>query len=265
LRPKTLSIVPIAMMSILAAGTTGVWAATGNAEAAVVVPSTASAVAAAVRAPVNLGTAGNFAILTKSGVTDVYASTITGNVGTSPISGTAMLLRCAEVTGTIYTVDPAGPLPCRVTDAPGLTTAVSDMEAAYTDAAGRTLPDFVNLGAGEIGGLTLTPGLYKWSTGVSMSTDVTLSGGPNDVWIFQIAGTLNQAPAKHVTLIGGAQAKNVFWQSAGAVTIGTTAHFEGNVLAQTMVAMNTGASTNGRLLAQTAVTLQQNSVTKPTL
>ena len=115
MRPKTLSIVPIAMMLMLAAGTMGVSAATGNAEAAVAVPSIGSGAAAVVRVPVNLGTAGNFAILTKSGVTDVYASTVNGNVGTSPISGTAMLLRCTEVTGTIYTVDPAGPLPCRVT------------------------------------------------------------------------------------------------------------------------------------------------------
>jgi len=261
LRIKTLSIVPIAAISMLAAGTTAVAAATETPGTSATVPSTTSAVVA-VRAPVNLGTAGNFAILSKSGVTDVYASTITGNVGASPISGSAIGLRCTEVAGTIYSVDAAGPLPCRVTDAPGLTTAVGNMETAYTDAAGRTLPDFVNLGAGEIGGLTLTPGLYKWSTGVSISNDVTLSGGPNDVWIFQIAGTLNEAPAKHVTLLGGAQAKNVFWQSAGAVTIGTTAHFEGTVLAQTMIAMNTGASINGRLLAQTAVTLQQNAVTR---
>ena len=262
---KTLSIVPIAAIFMLAAGPTGVSAATGTPEAASVLPSTTSAVAAVVREPVDLGTAGNFAILTKSGVTDVPSSAITGDVGASPINGAAVGLSCTEVTGTIYTVDAAGPLPCRVTDAPGLTTAVGNMETAYTDAAGRTLPDFINLGAGEIGGLTLTPGLYKWSTNVAISTDVTLSGGPNDVFIFQIAGTLNQASAKHVTLTGGAQAKNVFWQSAGAVTIGTTAHFEGNVLAQTMIAMNTGASINGRLLAQTAVTLQQNTVTKPVL
>ena len=96
-----------------------------------------------------------------------------------------------------------------------------------------------------------------------ISTDVTLAGGPNDVWIFQIAGTLTQASATRVTLTGGAQAKNVFWQVADVVAIGTTAHFEGIVLAKTMIAVKTGASVTGRLLAQTAVTLQMNAVTQP--
>ena len=218
---------------------------------------------AASLAPVNLGTAGTFAILSKTGVTDVYASAITGNVGTSPITGAALLLTCGEVAGKIYVVDAAGPLPCAVNDATFLTSAVGAMETAYLDAAGRTSPDFTELGAGEIGGLTLAPGLYKWGTGVLVSTDVTLSGGPNDVWIFQVAGTLNQANATRVTLAGGALAKNIFWQVAGAVTIGTTAHFEGIVLAKTMIAVNTGASVNGRLMAQTAVTLQMNAVTEP--
>jgi hypothetical protein len=139
------------------------------------------------------------------------------------------------------------------------------MEAAYNDAAGRTLPDATDLGAGELGGLTLTPGLYKWNSNVSISKDVTLAGGPDDVWILQIAGTLEEASATNVTLIGGAQAKNVFWQSAGAVTIGTTAHFEGTILSKTMIAMKTKASINGRLLAQTAVTLQMNTVVPPAL
>jgi hypothetical protein len=256
LRVKTLSIIPIAVISMLAAGTSAVSAATA--------PSVANAVAA-VQTPVNLGSAANFAILSKSGVTDVPASAITGDVGTSPITGAAVGLKCTEVTGTIYTVDASGPLPCSVKDPTRLTSAVGAMEAAYNDAAGRSLPDFINLGAGEIGGLTLSPGLYKWGTGVSISKDVTLNGGPDDVWIFQIAGTLNEASAKNVTLTGGAQAKNVFWQTAGAVSIGTTAHFEGTILSKTMIAMKTMASTNGRLLAQTAVTLQMNAVTKPAL
>ena len=212
-------------------------------------------------APVSLGAAGSFAILTGSGVTDVHASRINGNVGASPITGDAIGLTCPEVTGTIYSVNAGGPLACRVTNAPALTQAVGDEESAYTDAAGRTSPDFINLGAGQIGGRTLAPGLYKWSTGVSISTDVTLAGGPNDVWIFQIAGPLTQASATTLRLAGGVQARNIFWQSAGAVTLGTGAHFEGTILAKTMIALNTGASTNGRLLAQTAVTLQQNRVT----
>ena len=214
-------------------------------------------------AVVNLRTAGTFAILSKAGVTNVPTSVINGNVGVSPITGAAIGLTCTEVIGTIYTVDAAGPLPCSVTNATLLTTAVSDMQTAYTDAAGRTLPDFTELGAGEIGGLTLVPGLYKWGTNVSISTDVTLSGGPNDVWIFQIAGGLTQASAKKVILTGGARAENIFWQSAGAVDIGTTAHFEGAILAQTLIALKTGATANARLLAQTAVTLDQNTVTQP--
>jgi hypothetical protein len=246
LRLKTLAIVPIAIISMLAATTTVSAAATPQ-------------------IPVNLGSAGNFTILSESGITDVHASAVVGDVGTSPITGAALLLTCPEVTGYIYTVDAAGPLPCRVTDATRLTSAVGDMETAYNDAAGRTNPDVLNLGAGEIGGLTLTPGLYKWTSDVSISNDVTLAGGPNDVWILQIDGTLNEASAKHVTLTGGAQAKNVFWQTAGGAAIGSQADFQGIILSKTLVAMKTKASLTGRLLAQTAVTLQMNSITQPAL
>jgi ice-binding like protein/Big-like domain-containing protein len=216
------------------------------------------------QSPVSLGKAGAFAILTKSGITDVPPSAINGDAGASPITGAAIHLTCAEMmSGIIYSVNAAGPLPCRVTDPTLLTVAVGDMETAYTDAAGRTLPNHVNLGAGLIGGLTLAPGLYKWDTRVLIATDVTLSGGANAVWIFQIAGTLTQDSATSVILKGGAQSKNIFWQASGAVAIGTTAHFEGTILAKTKIAMNTGASANGRLLAQTAVTLEQNAVTAP--
>jgi len=213
-------------------------------------------------APVDLNSASSFAVLTKSGVTDVPASVITGDVGASPITGAADNLTCVEVTGKSYSVDAAGPLPCRITNATLLTAAVKDMMTAYTNAAGRTLPTTTNLGAGEIGGLTIAPGLYKWGTGVSISTDVTLSGGPNDVWIFQIAQTLNQASATKVVLSGGAQAKNVFWQSFGDVTIQASAQFNGVILSQTAINLKTGASVHGQLLAQTQVTLEQNTVTK---
>ena len=213
-------------------------------------------------APVQLGTAGTFAILSKTGIPDVYASAVKGDVGTSPITGAALLLSCGEVTGRIFVVDAAGP-PCATNDATTLTASVLDMETAYLDAEGRTSPKVTELGAGEIGGLTLTPGLYKWGTGLLITNDVTLSGGPDDVWIFQVAGTLNEGNAARITLAGGAQAKNIFWQVAGAVTIGTTAHFEGVLLAKTLIAVNTGASVTGRLLAQTAVTLQMNAITQP--
>lgn len=222
-----------------------------------------TALAHTAQAPVKLGTAGTFTILSKTGITNVYQSAIVGDVGTSPITGAAMLLTCGEVVGKVYVVDAAGPLPCAVNDATTLTTAVGDMGTAYLDALGRTTPDFTELGAGEIGGLTLAPGLYKWGTSLMISNDVTLSGGPNDVWILQVAGELNQANGKRVTLAGGAQAKNIFWQVADNVTIGTTAHFEGVVLGKTLVAVNTGASANGRLFAQTAVTLQMNAITQP--
>jgi hypothetical protein len=166
--------------------------------------------------PVYLGNADTFAILSQSGTTNIYRSAIVGDVGASPITGAAILLTCGEVSGNIYAVDAAGPLPCAVTNPSFLSLAVGDMGFAYDDAAGRLSPDFTELGAGEIGGLTLTPGLYKWSTNLKISTDVTLSGGPTDVWIFQVAGTLNQANATRVTLTGGALAKNIFWQVAGA-------------------------------------------------
>src|SRR5438552_9171179 len=116
-----------------------------------------------------LGAAEGFAILTKAGVAHTPASTITGDVGASPSPGTTIDVACAEVSGLIHSVDAAGPLPCRVTDASFLATAVSDMDNAYTDAATRTAPaPTVDAGAGNIGGLTLAPGFYKWGAGGSI-------------------------------------------------------------------------------------------------
>jgi hypothetical protein len=225
--------------------------------------SASATIAAVGPAPVNLGLAGKFVILSKSGITNVPTSAITGDIGTSPITGAAITgLGCGEVTGTIYTVNAAGPA-CRLVRPARLTNAVGDMQTAYTDAAGRTLPDATELGAGQIGGLTIGPGLYKWSSNVLISTDVTLSGGPNAVWIFQIAGTLHEANGMKVILRGGARAKNIFWQVGGVVTIGTTAHFSGIILAKKNISPKTGASITGRLFAQTAVTLKQNRVTQP--
>ncbi|MBF0147369.1 MAG: DUF3494 domain-containing protein [Magnetococcales bacterium] len=222
-----------------------------------------SALAAGSLMPVSLGKAGTFAILSKSGITDVFRSSVVGDVGTSPITGAALLLTCDEVVGKIYTVTEAGPLPCTVSNPSLLTVAVNDMEAAYTDAAGRASPSFTELGGGEIGGQDLVPGIYKWSSPVTVSNDLTLTGGPKDVWIFQVAQTFNLANATKVKLVGGALAKNVFWAVAGAVTLGTTSNFKGIVLGKTMIAVNTGASVEGRLFAQTAVTLQMNTITQP--
>lgn len=212
---------------------------------------------------VSLGTAGNFVILSTAGITNVPTSVITGNVGTSPITGAAIGLTCAEVTGTIYSVDAAGPLPCRVTDATRLTTAVENMMTAYTDAEGRA-PDFIGIGAGNISAMTLAPGVYKWTTGVSIDDrGVTLSGGPTDVWIFQIPENLTMASTARINLAGGALAKNIFWQVFGVMNVGTTGHFEGIALVQTAITMETGATANGRLLAQTAVALDANTIVRP--
>ena len=212
--------------------------------------------------PVNLGGAGHFVILSKSGITDVPASAVVGNIGTSPISGTADHLSCAEVTGKIYAVDAAGPAPCSLKAPSRLTIAVEDMQTAYTNAAGRRA-GATGLGGGNIGGLTLGPGVYKWGTGVTIPTNLTLDGDSYSVWIFQIAQNLTLADGKAVILSGHAQAQNIFWQVAGKVDLGTTSHFEGIILSKTLIAMKTGASINGRLFAQTAVTLQMNNVTVP--
>jgi hypothetical protein len=225
--------------------------------------------ASGAQGPVGLGNAGQFVILAKSGISTVPPSAVTGDIGVSPIDstaitgfslildGTTQFSTSSQVVGKAYAPDYSAPTPVN------MTTAVSDMETAYTDAAGRKLPDATELGEGNIGGMTIAPGLYKWASGVTIPSDVTLSGGPNDVWIFQIAGNLSIGPATSILLSGGAQAGNVFWQVAGGVGVdlGTTSHFEGIILAQAAINMQTGASINGRLLAQTAVTLDSNTVT----
>lgn len=210
-------------------------------------------------APVVMGTAGNFRILAQSQITNVPTSVVTGDVGLSPGTGAGIGLTCAEVTGVIYSVDAAGPLPCRITDSTRLTTAIGDKGTAYTDANSRA-PDYTGLGAGNIGGLTLAPATYKWGTGVSIPTNVTLQGGPNDVWIFQIAQGLTVSSGVQIILAGGALPQNVYWATFAAADIGTTSKFNGTILSQTSITMKTGASTNGRLLAGTAVNLDQNTV-----
>ena len=224
-------------------------------------------------APVTLGTAGNFVILTKTGITNVPTSAITGDIGSSPITAAAMdNVFCSEISGTIFGVDAAytgsGDVTCFAGNPPAanktlVDNAVLDMETAFTDAAGRTLPDFTELGAGNIDGMTLVPGLYKWGTGVTIPIGVTLSGGANDVWIFQIAQDLTVGNAATVTLSGGALPKNIFWQVSGQATLGTTSNFKGIILSQTAIVLQTGAVLNGRALAQTAVTLDASTVAQP--
>ncbi len=217
---------------------------------------------------VNLGVSDNFVILAKTGVSTTGSTLVIGDIGISPaaatyVTGFGLVLPAASayatsalVTGKIYASDYADPTPAY------LTTAVLDMQIAYTDAAGRA-PDVTELGAGNIGGLTLAPGVYKWSTGLTIPTDVTLVGGANDVWIFQIAQNLDVSSSKHIVLSVGAQAKNIFWQVAGQTTIATAAVFNGIILDQTAIVLNTGATLNGRALSQTAVTLDSNSIQMP--
>lgn len=216
---------------------------------------------------VGLGGAGNYVILAKTAINNNPTSAITGDLGLSPaatsyitglsITNATGYATSAQVTGKIYAADMASPTPIN------LTTAVNNMVTAYNDAAGRQSPDFSELGTGNIGGKTLTEGLYKWTNTVTAPTNVIISGSSTDVWIFQIAGDLTVSSGVKITLSGGAQAKNIFWQVAGTVSIGTTAQFKGVILSQTGITLATGATLSGRALAQTAVILDSNIVTKP--
>ncbi len=219
-------------------------------------------------APVNLRTAGNFAILSMSGIATVPTSNITGDLGISPMAAigltgfsqtmdsSGVFSTSTQVTGKVYAADYTPPSPSN------LTTAISDMQLAFTDAAGRA-PGVTELGAGSIGGMTLSAGVYSWSTGLDIPTNVTLSGSGTDVWIFQIAQNLTMSSATQVVLAGGASAKNVYWQVAGAVTLGTTSQLEGTILSQTSITLATGATVDGRLLAQTAVSIDSSVVVEP--
>lgn len=216
--------------------------------------------------PVGLGGASNFVILAKSAVSTTGTTSILGNLGLSPSAGSFFtgfgemmdasnqFSTSSLVTGKLYAADYAPPTPSN------LTTAVLDMQAAYTDAAGRA-PDYTELGAGDISGMNLAPACYKWGTGVLISTDLYLTGGAKDVWIFQIAQGLTVASAVQVHLLGGALPENIYWQTFGPCDFGTTVEFNGVVLSQTSIVMRTGASLEGRALAQTAVTLDANAVT----
>jgi hypothetical protein len=216
---------------------------------------------------VSLGSAGNYVILAKSAINNSPISAITGDIGLSPaatsyIAGFSLtnatgFATSAQVTGSIFAADMADPTPAN------LTTAVDNMITAYNDAAGRTSADFLELGTGIIGGLTLTPGLYKWTNSVTIPTNVTISGTATDVWIFQIAGNLEMSSAVNIILSGGARTGNIFWQVAGQATLGTTSHFEGILLSMTGITLQTGATMNGRALAQTAVVLNGNTVVQP--
>jgi uncharacterized repeat protein (TIGR02543 family) len=220
---------------------------------------------------VTLGLAGNYNMLTKTGISTTGVTSIQGDLGVSPAAATAItgfglimdasgqFSRTPIVTGKVYAADYAAPTPNN------LTTAVNNMETAYTTANGLVTPaPIVDVFAGNISGRILAPGLYKWSTGVLISNaGVTLSGGPNDTWVFQIAQDLTVNNAAIITLLGGAQAKNIVWVVAGQATLGSNVDFSGIILSKTLISVNTGTKVTGRLLAQTAVTLNANTIVLP--
>jgi hypothetical protein len=211
-------------------------------------------------------TAANYKVLAKSGITNVPTSSIGGAMGVSPIASTAItgfslvldvggaFATSAQVTGHVTAANYAAPTPAT------LTQAVSDMQAAYTAAAG-TAPNFVEYHAGLLNGDVLVPGCYKWSTGVTISGDITLQGGASDVFIFEIAGVLSLAVAKHIILSGGVLASNVFWQVAGNTAIGAAANFEGVILCATDITLGHAATMTGQCLSQTAVNFDDNTLT----
>jgi len=232
---------------------------------------------------VNLGTAEFFVILTESGITTdstIPLSSITGNIGVSPISyasitgfsllpvvpiaSTTLSTSPRLTSGSVYAADYTGLGGMTPTM---LTAAILAKNLAYTDAIGRTpIVANTNLGtAGDIGGLTFAPGLYTWTTPVLISSNITLSGGLNDTWIFQVTGTLTMASATSVNLTGGAQALNITWAATDTVALGTTAHLEGIVLTAPVksITLTAEATVNGRLFAGGAVTLISNIITQP--
>ncbi|WP_299667250.1 ice-binding family protein [uncultured Polaribacter sp.] len=220
---------------------------------------------------VDLGTAGNYVILAESAISTTGTTSITGDMGISPaaatfITGFALNYVAGStfatsnlVTGKVYAPGYANPTPAN------LVTAVDNMRTAFTTGNGLA-PDTTELLVGNLNGQTLAAGVYKWSTGLSITNGITLDGGgdPCAMFVFQIDQDLTVADNAIITLANGAKAENIYWLVAGSGAIlGTTVQFQGNILSKTLISLNTGATVNGRLLAQTAVTLNANSVVKP--
>ena len=206
--------------------------------------------ATAAQTPVALGSAATFGVLAGSTVTTIPATTINGDVGVfagSAVTGSPI------VNGTLHLSDPIA------------AQAQADLTIAYNDAAGRTL-DAVTV-AGNIGGQTLAPGLYKSTSSLAISSgDLTLDalGDTNGVWIFQMGSTLTTTVGRQVILSGGDQAGNVFWQVGSSATIGVGSVFKGTIMADQSITMTTGATLDGRALARIgAVTLDANTITVP--
>jgi hypothetical protein len=220
--------------------------------------------------PIDLGAAANYVILAKSGISTVPQSSITGNIGVSPIAATAMTgfsltmgsdtqhSTSNQVSGECHGASYGG------TVAAELTVAVSAMEAAYTDAAGRS-PDpddarGVDFMGGALGGQSLTPGVYTFTGAVTIATDMYFNGGPDDIWIISTMGAVTLAAGMDVILLGGAQAKNIYWRGATTAAIGADASMAGIMLFFTDVLFATGSSLNGAIYSQTAVNLQMATI-----
>jgi hypothetical protein len=230
--------------------------------------------AASAQDAVVLGAAAGYVILAQTGISTVPDSVVTGNIAVSPIDATAItgfsLIKDSSGTfstasqlssgGKAFASNYVSPSPSE------LTTAVSDMQTAYTDAAGRlvTAANYTNVAGGLVGGLTLTPGVYKFTTDILISSDLTLHGDNNlnDVFIIQTTGNVNQASATNVILTGTATAANVFWQVAGTVAVGANAKMQGVIMAKTDVTFITGSELIGRVLTQTRCDLQKATITQ---
>ncbi|KAK4698859.1 hypothetical protein P7C70_g7410, partial [Phenoliferia sp. Uapishka_3] len=239
---------------------------------------------------INLKTAGNFTIIGQSGISSVPSSVITGNIACSPIAATGLTgfslvygesasevgvdrsdadssststesgstySTSSQVSEKVYAADYADPTPQNIKQ------AITDSDNAYNTAQAMTPPDYYNYGAGNIGGASLTPGLYNWNSGVNASSDFTISGSSQDTWVFQIDGVLSLSSQAKASLSGGAQAKNIFWAVTGGAKIGVESHLEGIVSSATTVVIDTNASLHGRAYSQTATTLQKANVTEP--
>jgi hypothetical protein len=215
-------------------------------------------------APIDLGTAHRFAILAHTGITNIPTSVITGDVGLSPTTGTSLVLATNQVIGSIFAVDEAGPAGSIPSPAM-LTVAKDDLTLAFNDAASRT-EDVIGV-SGNLGGMTLLPGLYKATTLLELSSgDLTFDGGghTNAVWIIQVGTSFNVTGGRQMILANGASAANIFWQVGTGATIAATAVLQGTFMAGTQITMAEGATLNGRALAvSTNVTLDQNVITNP--
>ncbi len=203
--------------------------------------------------PATLGTAGTFSILGGSTVTNTGATTtITGSVGVSPGNSIIGLPAGQPTLGTIHAGDPTA------------ANAQTDLTTAYNDLAGR--PCGTNMTSLDLGGRTLAPGVYCFNSSAQLTGTVTLDGqgNANSVFVIQIGSTLTTASNAAVSLIGGALARNVYWQVGSSATLGTGTAFKGNIIALASITLTSGASLNGRALARTgAVTLDTNAVTLP--